>query len=64
MAGEDAVEFQRENLVRSLQWAVDLPEEERAAWGARAMSRIEKLYSWNTVTDGYENLSWDLASHS
>jgi glycosyltransferase involved in cell wall biosynthesis len=33
-----------------------LPEQERLAWGARAMQRIEKLYSWNAVTDAYEAL--------
>lgn len=62
-AGEGAIAFEadpdgsvEEDLVRKLQWAVDVPVEERAEWGCRAMHRIEKLYSWNAVTDQYEDL--------
>ncbi len=62
VAEDVAVPFHHENLVSKLQWAVELPEEERAAWGARAMSKIEKLYSWEVVTDAYENLLERLAS--
>jgi glycosyltransferase involved in cell wall biosynthesis len=64
VAGEDAVEFQREELVSKLQWAVDLPQGERTLWGARAMRKIEKLYSWSIVTDAYESLLRRLAAHS
>lgn len=60
-AGEDAVPFQ-DDLVDKLQWAVSLSAAERAAWGERAMRRIEKLYSWNVVTDAYENLFRRLTS--
>lgn len=62
-AGDAAVSFEvqengsaEDDLVSKLQWAVDLPEEERCAWGCRAMRRIEKLYSWDAVTDQYEDL--------
>ncbi|MBV9612851.1 MAG: hypothetical protein JO091_10270 [Acidobacteriaceae bacterium] len=55
VAGEAAVPF-RDDLVAKLQWAVDLSDEERGAWGARAMRYIERLYSWNVVTDSYESL--------
>jgi len=61
VAGEDAVEFEREDLVSKLQWAVDLSAEERTAWGARAMRKIEKLYSWKVVTNAYEGLFERLA---
>ncbi len=61
-AGDAAVAFQPhlEDLTAKLQWAVDLCEEERAAWGRRAMERIEKLYSWKIVTDAYESLFQNL----
>ncbi len=62
-AGDAAVPFElapngsaEDDLVRKLQWAVDVSKEERASWGCRAMRRIEKLYSWNAVTDKYEEL--------
>ena len=45
-----------DNLVEKLQWAVDTSEEERLAWGRRARERIERLYSWEAVTDLYEDL--------
>lgn len=56
VAGEAAVSFEESDLVEKLQWAVDAPETERAAWGQKASERIEKLYSWNAVTDQYEAL--------
>jgi glycosyltransferase involved in cell wall biosynthesis len=55
VAGDAAVAF-KDDLADKLQWAVDLPEQDRAAWGNRAMQRIEKLYSWDAVTDAYEAL--------
>jgi glycosyltransferase involved in cell wall biosynthesis len=60
-AGDAGVPFSGD-LPEKLQWAVDLSEQERAAWGARAMARMEKLYSWNRVTDAYENLFRELTS--
>ena len=56
VAGGAAVPFTFENLPEKLQWAVSLPEEERAEWGRRAMHRIETAYSWESVTDQYELL--------
>jgi glycosyltransferase involved in cell wall biosynthesis len=55
VAGDAAVPF-RDDLVAKLQWAVDVCQEQRAAWGCRAMQRVEKHYSWNAVTDAYEAL--------
>jgi glycosyltransferase involved in cell wall biosynthesis len=55
VAGDAAVPFTND-LVAKLQWAVEVCEEERAAWGCRAMQRVEKHYSWNAVTDAYEAL--------
>jgi len=49
-----------DELVQKLQDAVDAAPEERAEWGQRAMSRVEKLYSWDAVTDQYETLLQNL----
>jgi glycosyltransferase involved in cell wall biosynthesis len=55
VAGDAAMPF-GDNLVEKLQWAVDTSEEERSAWSRRARERIERLYSWEAVTDRYEDL--------
>lgn len=61
-AGDAAVPFgSLEDLIGTLQWAVDLSEVERADWGHRAMHRIERLFSWRAVTDQYEALFRELA---
>jgi glycosyltransferase involved in cell wall biosynthesis len=51
-----------DDLVQKLQDAVDATPEDRAAWGRRASCRVEKLYSWNAVTDQYESLLQNLVS--
>lgn len=55
VAGGAAVSFNHD-LKEKLQWAVTISEEERRQWGDRAMRRVEKFYSWDVVTDQYENL--------
>jgi glycosyltransferase involved in cell wall biosynthesis len=60
-AGDAAVPFKREELVSKLQWACNLAPEDRAAWGRRATERIERFYSWSTVTTEYEKLLQRLA---
>jgi glycosyltransferase involved in cell wall biosynthesis len=62
VAGDAAVSFEADDLVEKLQWAVGVSEGERALWGKRASERIEKLYSWNAVTDQYETLLRGLGS--
>jgi glycosyltransferase involved in cell wall biosynthesis len=59
VAGGAAVAFTND-LEEKLQWAVDVADKERAAWGARAMQRIESHYSWKSVTDEYEQLFREL----
>jgi glycosyltransferase involved in cell wall biosynthesis len=51
-----------DDLVQKLQDSVDATPEDRAAWGRRASCRVEKLYSWNAVTDQYESLLQNLVS--
>jgi len=60
-AGDAAMPF-GEDLAEKLQWAVDLSEEEREAWGERAMRRVERHYSWSAVTEAYEALLRRLTS--
>jgi glycosyltransferase involved in cell wall biosynthesis len=55
VAGDAAVPF-TDDLAEKLCWAVKTTESERALWGERARERIERLYSWNAVTDRYEAL--------
>jgi glycosyltransferase involved in cell wall biosynthesis len=52
------------DLSEKLQWAVNMNDQERAAWGLRAMERIESHYSWEAVTDKYEALFRQLTSGS
>lgn len=61
VAASVAVPF-RDDLVEKMQWAVNLPASERAAWGEQAMRRVKSLYSWNAVTDAYEGLFRRLTS--
>ncbi len=63
VAADSGILFSDEDdLVQKLQDAVDATTAERAAWGRRAVSRVEKLYSWNAVTDQYESLLQSLVS--
>lgn len=55
VAGDAAIPF-KEDLVEKLQWAVNVPSSVRDEWGCKAMKRIEEQYSWDSVTDAYENL--------
>jgi glycosyltransferase involved in cell wall biosynthesis len=51
-----------DDLVQKLQDVIDATPADRAAWGLRAIQRVEKLYSWNAVTDQYESLLQNLVS--
>ncbi len=59
-AGDTAIPFE-DDLREKLQWAVSVESEERHEWGRKAMQRVQKLYSWNAVTDAYEKLFEKLA---
>jgi glycosyltransferase involved in cell wall biosynthesis len=61
VAGDAAVPFEND-LTEKLAWAVNLPAGERAEWGRRAMERIATLYSWDAVTDRYQELFASLIS--
>ena len=50
------IPFERENLVEKLKLAAGMPEAERGEWSRRAMERVAEHYSWDAVTDRYEQL--------
>jgi glycosyltransferase involved in cell wall biosynthesis len=54
-AGDAGVPFEND-LTEKLAWALNLPADQREEWGRRAMDRIARLYSWEAVTDRYEEL--------
>jgi glycosyltransferase involved in cell wall biosynthesis len=61
VAGDSGIVFaDGDELVQKLQDAVDASVAEQADWGRRAVSRVEKLYSWDAVTDQYESLLQNL----
>ena len=55
-AGDAAMPFTEDTLVDKLRWAAELSEEERSRWGCLAQRRIQERYSWDAVTDAYEQL--------
>ncbi|HXE10473.1 MAG TPA: glycosyltransferase, partial [Bryobacteraceae bacterium] len=55
-AGDAAVPFTEDTLVDKLRWAAELSKEERSRWGCLAQRRIQERYSWDAVTDAYEQL--------
>ena len=56
VAGDAAIPFHAENLCEQLQWAASVAEPEQRHWGCIAQHRVEKLYSWEAITDAYEKL--------
>ena len=61
VAADTGIPFEPEELPSKLRLVLDMPEGERAALRQKAMDRIRKLYSWDAVTDAYENLLLGLA---
>ncbi len=63
VAADSGIAFvDEDDLVQRLQDAADASAMEREMWGQRAMARVEKLYSWDAVTDQYESLLQNLVS--
>ena len=55
-AGEVGIPFEPATLAETLQRAMGVSEEERLRLGCLAQKRVEERYSWNAVTDEYEQL--------
>ena len=56
VAGGAGIPFERDNLTAQIRYALDLTDEEREQWRARAVERVRRSYSWDAVTDAYEAL--------
>ncbi len=61
VAGDAGIPFTRYNLPRVLEQVLNMGEEEREQYRARALSRVRERYSWDAVTTAYENLLIGLA---
>lgn len=61
VAGGAGLPFTRENLTHVLDSVLGMSEDERALWRARSVDRARSSYSWDAVTDAYENLLVRLA---
>ena len=56
VAGDAGIPFEPQTLTARMQQVLNMSDEERANWGARAIARVEERYSWERVTDAYERL--------
>ncbi len=56
VAGDAGIPFEPGELAEKLEMAVGTSEDEREEWGRRAMARVAERYSWDRVTDRYEEL--------
>lgn len=64
VAGGAGLPFTHANLPEVIQQVLAMPESEREHWRSLAIQRIRERYSWDAVTDAYEKLLKDLASHT
>jgi len=56
VAGDAGIPFEPEELVEKLEFVLRMSEGERESLGNRAMERVRQRYSWEAVTDAYEQL--------
>jgi glycosyltransferase involved in cell wall biosynthesis len=56
VTGDAGVPFEPEELVQKLELVLSMSEPEREALRSRAMERVRERYSWDAVTDAYEQL--------
>jgi glycosyltransferase involved in cell wall biosynthesis len=56
VAGGAAIPFTYTSLADILSRVLEMPESERDQWRARAVERVRERYSWDAVTDAYEQL--------
>jgi glycosyltransferase involved in cell wall biosynthesis len=62
VAGNAGLPFTHVNLTQVLESVLNMTEEQRDSWRARAVERVRSRYSWDAVTDAYETLLVKLAS--
>jgi len=64
VAGDAGIAFHHDNLTEVLESVLAMNETERDEWRARATERVRSRYSWDAVTDQYEQLLIGLARRS
>jgi glycosyltransferase involved in cell wall biosynthesis len=63
VAGGAGLPFTPDTLAQVMQQVLQMSEQERNSWRARAMERVRSRYGWDAVTDAYEKLLMRLAGH-
>jgi len=61
VAGGAGIPFEPGDLRAKLAQVAQMGDAERAAFGARAMERVRERYSWDAVTDRYEEMMRGIA---
>jgi glycosyltransferase involved in cell wall biosynthesis len=61
VAGGAGIPFTHENLPEVIKLCSIMPPSELEMWRLRAIKRVQERYSWDAVTDSYENLLLRLA---
>lgn len=61
VAGNAGIPFEPDTLAACLQAVLAMPEAERAGYRERARARVAAHYTWDAVTDQYEQLLTSLA---
>ena len=61
VAGGAGLPFTHTNLTQVLESVLGMSEVQRDSWRARAVERVRSRYSWDAVTDAYEELLVRLA---
>jgi glycosyltransferase involved in cell wall biosynthesis len=56
VAADAGIPFTQSNLTAAIESVLAMSEEERNLWRKRAIERVRKRYSWDAVTDAYEEL--------
>jgi glycosyltransferase involved in cell wall biosynthesis len=62
VAADAGIPFEPEELAAKLQGLLEMSEEERDVFRRRALERVRQRYSWDAVTDAYEQLLAKLAA--
>ena len=56
MLFRSGIPFEPEELTAKMELALSMPEAEREALRRKVMERVRERYSWEAVTDRYEQL--------
>ena len=60
-AGDAGIPFEPAELAAKIRAVLEMPEEQRETFRRRALERVRQRYSWDAVTDAYEELLKKLA---